>query len=441
VSLLGTTLDHSGANWIGVRIDSSGGDLEGSVRLATALAELDANTVRTVAYVPAEASGGAAIVALACDQLVMHPTARLAARSAGAGPGELQAAEVTLREALAPRTDRSWSLLAAMIDPGVELFEYRNKTTGATRIMSDEEAAEQPDPAVWQQLRPIQVGNEPMVFTGQRALELGVAWQDVESYDQLKALYGLTEDPVVAQPNWALEFIEALASPEFAVMLLMAGFAGFYIELRTPGLGVGGFVATVALVLFFWSKYLHGTAGWLEVLLFATGVAFLLLEIFVLPGFGVFGLGGGAMVIASLVLASLTFIAPHSANDVEELARSMGTVALAGVGVLVIAVFSSRFLPQVPVLRKMVLAPPPAEERAYMAKHEAVADYTSLIGTHGVATTDLRPSGKAEIEHRLVDVIAEGEPLEHGTPLVVVDARGNRVLVRAAESGERKAES
>lgn len=433
VSLLNTTIESTGANWVGVRIDSAGGDLEAAVRLATALAELDENTVRTVAYVPAEASGGAAIVALACDQLVMHPGARLTARTGPGGPGELEAARLSLRESLAPRTDRSWSLLAAMIDPGIELFEYHHKVSGETRIMSNEEAALQADAADWQQRRPVQAANEALAFDGVRAQELGLAWQNVESYDQLKAVYGIEQDPVVAQPNWALELIEALASPEFTVLLMMAGFAGIYIELRTPGLGVGAFVATVALVLFFWSKYLHGTAGWLEVLLFATGLAFLMLEIFVLPGFGIFGLGGGALVIASLVLASLTFIAPHNSSDMQELARSMGTVALAGVGMLVIVALSSRFLPQMPVLRKMVLAPPPPEERAYMEKHESVADYTDLIGTEGVATSHLRPAGKAQFDHRLVDVIAEGEPLDQGTRIVVVDARGNRVLVRAAE--------
>ena len=71
-------------------------------------------------------------------------------------------------------------------------------------------------------------------------------------------------------------------------------------------MGIGGFVSAVAFMLFFWSKFLHGTAGWLEVLLFLGGVCFLLLEVLVLPGFGIFGLGGGAMILASLVLASQT---------------------------------------------------------------------------------------------------------------------------------------
>ena len=435
-SLLGSTLETTEANWVGVRIDSAGGDLEASVRLATALARLDANSVRTVAYVPAEASGGAALVALSCDQLVMHPTARMLAGSSNVPPVEFDAARLALRESLAPRTEHGWSVLTAMIDPAEQLLNYRNRTTGASRIMSTAEAATLPDADAWQRGAPLQEAQQPLEISGERALQLGLAWQTVEGYDELKRLYCIEKDPAVAQPNWALELIEALASPEFAVLLMMVAFAGIYIELRTPGLGIGGFVSTVALVLFFWSKYLHGTAGWLEVLLFVTGVAFLLLEVFVLPGFGIFGLGGGAMVIASLVLASLTFIAPHSSSDMEELTRSLGSVALAGVGVVAIAMATSRFLPHAPLFRRMVLAPPPPEERNYMEKHESVVDYAHLVGLEGVATTHLRPAGKAEVDHQLLDVIAEGEPIDQGAAIVVVDARGNRVVVRSADRAE-----
>ncbi len=435
-SLLGVAIEQSGVNWIGIRIDSAGGDLEASVRLASTLARLDANSVRTVAYVPVEASGGAALVALACDQLVMHSTARLRSGPSTNRPAEIEAAKLALREALAPQTVHSWSLLMAMVDQGVELFQVQHKTTGAIRIMSGAEAAEPRHAGVWQRRKPVTKVGEVLEFTGPQALELGLAWQNVESYDQLKRIYTLDKDPVVAKPNWALELIEALASPEFAILLLMAGFAGIYIELRTPGLGVGAFVGAVALLLFFWSKYLHGTAGWLEVLLFVAGVSSILLEIFVLPGFGIFGLGGGALVIASLVLASLTFVQPHSPADMEELVRSMGMVAFAGVGVIVIAIASSRYLPQAPLLRKMVLAPPPPEERILLDHREAVADYEHLIGAPGVTTTSLRPSGKAEIDHQLIDVIAESEPLDPGTPIQVVDAHGNRVVVRRAKDAD-----
>ena len=432
-TLIGNALQKDSTNWIGVRIDSAGGDLEASVRLATTFARLDSNSVRTVAYVPAEAAGGAAVAALACDQLVMHPTAHLrAGKSAGQmAADELDAAKTTLRQSLAPRAGRSWSLLAAMIDPGIELFSYHHKTSGEDRLMSAEEAAQQPDAASWQRGQPLQENNQPLTLSGQRALELGIASQTVESFDELKQLFGFREDPPTVKPNWALELIEALASPEFAVLLLMAGFAGIYLELRTPGLGVGGFVGSVALMLFFWSKYLEGTAGWLEVLLFAAGISFILLEVFVIPGFGIFGLGGGMLVVASLVLASLTFVRPRSESDLEDLARAAGVVAIAGIGVMAFVVASRRYLPQAPVFRRMVLAPLPPAERAALDNRETLADYSSLVGAEGVAATHLRPAGKAKIGHQLVDVLAEGEPLDRGTPIVVVEAHANRVIVRA----------
>ncbi len=460
-TMLTTALDQN-YNWIGLRIDSAGGDLAASVQIASTLAKLDANSVRTVAYVASEAQGGAALAALACDQLIMHPNARLGVTGAPtAAPAEdaaivdrkalernrldkkaeLEAAKTSIRQSLAPRAEQSWSLLTAMVDSEVQLFLYRNKATGETRLMSSEEAAELSDPAVvnpvgnnpvvWQKGEPLAAAGEPQVIDGKRATQIGLARQTVESYDELKQLYGLSEDPPVAKPNWALELIEALASPEFSVILLMAGFAGIYIELRTPGVGVGAFVGSVAILLFFWSQYLHGTAGWLEVLLFVTGVCFLLMEIFVLPGFGIFGLGGGAMVIASLVLASLTFIRPRSEQDMEDLTNAVGKVAIAGAGMVAIMLVSRRYLPQAPLFRNVVLAPPGPEERILLYDRESVVDYSHLIGRVGVATTHLRPAGKAEVDHQLIDVIAESEPIDRGTPLEVVDAHANRVVVRA----------
>jgi membrane-bound serine protease (ClpP class) len=438
-TLLGAAVQQQGANWICVRIDSAGGDLAAGLRMASSLARLDANSVRTVAYVPSEAIGPAAVIALSCDQLAMHPTAKLAAvavarpqrkplnknRAAAPMNAELAAGVQTIRESLAPRTDHSWSLLAAMIDPTIELATYQNKTTGETRWMSPDEVAAQGDVAAWQVVADVK---ERLAFNGQEAQQQGLAWRTVDTFDELKQQFGLEGEIPNPQPNMALEFVEALATPELAMILLMVGFAGIYIELRTPGVGAGAFIGAVALLLFFWSKYLHGTAGWLEVLLFAAGFCFVMLEVFVLPGFGIFGLGGGALMLASLVLASLTFVRPHSEVELEELAHSVGAVALSGLGVMAFIIVSRRYLPQAPIFRNMVLEPPAEDD---LNQREAVVDYSQLIGAKGHAATDLRPAGKARINHELVDVIAEGEPLDSGTPVVVVEARGNRVVVRA----------
>ena len=109
------------------------------------------------------------------------------------------------------------------------------------------------------------------------------------------------DDPNAAD-TLAQQVLDALASPGLAWLLLLIGGAGLYIELHTPGFGLGGFVSMVAFIIYFWSQYLHGTSGWLEVMLFLAGLFCLAAEIFVLPGLGVLGLGGGVLVIASLVL-------------------------------------------------------------------------------------------------------------------------------------------
>ena len=143
----------------------------------------------------------------------------------------------------------------------------------------------------------------------------------VENFAQFKQYYGLENDPTLVEPGWADFLIQALASPGVAVLLLLIGGAALYIELHAPGIGIGGFVAAVCFLLFFWSRYLGGTAGWLEVTLFVAGVACLLLEVFVIPGFGIFGLGGGAMVLASLILASQTFILPQNDYQFDQLQK------------------------------------------------------------------------------------------------------------------------
>jgi membrane-bound serine protease (ClpP class) len=456
-TLLGNHLT-GGANWVGVRIDSVGGDLSACVELAARLAELDPNSVRTVAYVPVEARGGAAIIALACDQLVMHPDAvigvgpnaqRVPPRNDRQLPPPMQrrfppaaqeadpdaqpavdAAVASIRGSLANRADRGWSLMAAMVAPGIEIFRYRSKATGEERLMSSEEADDLPDAANWTRGDALGVGKAPLELTGAQAVQHGLAWHTVDNFDQLKRLFGI-DDMAVVEPNWALKLIHALASPGLATFLLFLGLIGMYIELKTPGVGVGGVVAALAFLLFFWSKYLEGTAGSLEIVLFVGGVVLMLIEIFVVPGVGVFGLAGGLMVIFSLVLASQTFVVPRSESQVDELRRSITVVVAAGLGMMGLAFATRRYLPKAPIFNRLVLEPPPPEERITLSHREALADYSNLVGVAGEAVTDLRPAGRALIGNQLIDVIAEGAPLDRGAKVVVVAAHAHRVLVRA----------
>ncbi|MEM6330969.1 MAG: NfeD family protein [Planctomycetota bacterium] len=530
-TLIGEEIGKRGANWIGLRIDSSGGDLESCIRLAATIAELEGSEVRTVAYVPVEAGGAAGLVALACDQLVMHPEATvgggiLSKQAEGdPGPAELEpapggdeddnegddkdvapqdgpdaaaevegddafdppaveapavepadapegenggpndnapkparrlpprqddaalaedaaepaaeqdseaaAAALAIRETLAPATDRTASLLTALVDPDLAVFRYTNRETGERRLLSRQAAAELPDAAAWRQGAKITRRGESLKLDAESATDLGVAWQVVEGFDELKRLYGFEADPRTATPNWANELVTALASPQLAMLLLLIGFIGIYVELNMPGVGFGGFIAAVAFVLFFWSRFTAQTAGLLEVMLFLTGVVCILIELLVLPGFGIFGLGGTLLVLASLVLANQTFWLPETESQLDELRTSLGTVAGAFVSFLVAGVLMRRYLPSTPLFRQMTLAPPAGADKIEQDNREAVADYAYLVGMTGVAATDLLPAGKAEIDGELLDVIAEGDIVDRGAEVVVVKARATRIVVRA----------
>ena len=95
-------------------------------------------------------------------------------------------------------------------------------------------------------------------------------------------------------------------------------------------------MSMVCFLLFFWSQFLNGTAGWLEALLFIAGAFCLALEIFVMPGVGIFGFGGGALMLASLVLASQTFVLPSLDNEYQlgKFQDSLFTVGGALVGLV-----------------------------------------------------------------------------------------------------------
>ena len=87
-------------------------------------------------------------------------------------------------------------------------------------------------------------------------------------------------------------------------MLLIIGLTGMYMEAMAPGHGVGGLIAAACFLLFFWSHFLGGTAGWLAVVFFALGVGCIAVEIFLLPGTIVSGLVGSGLVLVSLVMAA-----------------------------------------------------------------------------------------------------------------------------------------
>jgi membrane-bound ClpP family serine protease len=417
-------------------IDSAGGSPIDSLNLANFLAELDPSKVRTVAYVPNEALADAAFIALACDQIVLGPDARLGgAWPAGLSVEDLAHYAIPLGE-IARQKYRSPGLIGAFADSTQSVIRYVRRD-GQIDYFNPPLAAEaeRREPGQWRSDEEVVAANVPLQLTAERAQSLGVVRHVMGDFDQVWGMYGLEREPTLLEPSWVEDLIDALNSPGIAWLLLLLGGAGVYIELQSPGIGIGGFIALVCFVLFFWSHYLGGTVNWLEVLLFLAGAACLLLELFILPGFGIFGLGGGLLIIASLILASQTFIFPQNEYEVPQLLSSMMVISGMLVGFTAAAIFARRFLPHVPMLNQVILAPVTGAELEQLDRREALADFSHLLGQAGVTTTPLAPSGKARIGADHLDVMTEGEFVPRGTAVTVARVRGSQVVVRVQESG------
>ncbi|MBN1908193.1 MAG: hypothetical protein JW818_00505 [Pirellulales bacterium] len=433
--LIDDAIAKQGANFICLWIDSAGGSPADSMRLATHLAlDLPRDKVRTVAYVPGLARSDAALIALGCDQIVLGPNAVLG----GLGNHTFTREEIAtygdmIRQKLAPAKSRSWSLPLAMIDPNLEVFRYSRQ--GVDEYFCEAEWKEQPaheewvkGPMVEKELR-----GEPFKAKGAEAITYRLADHVVDNFTQFREIYGLEDDPALSELSWADVLVDALKHRGVGILLVILGFTALYFEFHVPGVGIGGFVAMVCFLLFFWGQFLGGTAGVLEIILFLAGVACILLEIFVFPGFGIFGLGGGALVIGSLVLASQTFIWPQNRYQMAEFQSSLMMVGGAIVGIVALAVLMNRWLPQAPVLGKVMLNPLSADEKEQLHRSESLVDYVDLVGQRGITTTQLTPSGKARFGDRLVDVISDSELIEPNVAIVVVEVHGSRVMVEPVD--------
>ena len=415
-------------NFICLVIDSPGGSMEASLRLGGYLAALDSSQVRTVALIENEALGDAAVVAIACDHIVMRSGSRLG------GPGTQQPSDATLADAIislqqiCDEKKRRWSLPVALIDPDIVVYKYTRNEGDVVERFSEAELAEQTEPQRWQRGDEVKSAGELLSLDAKAAKQLGIARHEIANFAELKQLYGLESDPDRIEPGWADQLISDLARPHIAFTLLFFAGIALMVEISSPGVGLGGFVAVVCFVLFFWSKYLDGTANWLEMILFVTGLIFILLEVFVIPGLGIFGVGGAALILASLVLASQTFIIPRNAYQMNQLPYSLLTIAAAGGGVVAGIVALRRFLETAPVLNRMVLP-----ESQQGQDREVIVDYDHLLGATGTTLTRLMPAGKVRIGDQIVQVVTDGMPVEPGHQVKVVEVLGNRVIVRSLE--------
>jgi membrane-bound serine protease (ClpP class) len=216
-----------------------------------------------------------------------------------------------------------------------------------------------------------------------------------------------------------------------------------------PGIGAGGIIATLCAGLFFWSNFMGGTAGILEVLLFIGGIGLIVLELFVIPGWGVSGILGFLLVLASAVLASQSFVIPQSTAEVTQFINTLTMIFVAMTLIAIGGVAITKRIGRIPFFNQIVLTPPvdlgssdPKKGNSTWSKPEPAAHPIVSIGDWGEAVTVLRPAGRARFASRSVDVISDGEFIDPGTRIRVVRIQGAIVTVtRVTADGPKPAQS
>ena len=149
----------------------------------------------------------------------------------------------------------------------------------------------------------------------------------------------------------------------------------------------------------------------LIIALLVLAIVLLICEALILPGFGVAGLAGVAA-LAGAITVSFLHLGPlwGSGALIASLGIALGTLWL---------------LPRTHAGRALVL-------KQVHANSAAPPELVGLVGRRGRALTVLRPAGAAEFDGQRVDVVTDGDFVEAGTPVRVVDVQGARVVVHAA---------
>lgn len=436
---------ESGVDVVILDIHSPGGFTAVTFELMDML--LDAEGVETVAFIEKDAISGAALMALAADRIVMLPDARIgdAGEIVMGRDGAFRYTEAKSRSVLAQKvrdtakaTGRPLALAEKMVDKDLVVFEATHKQDGTVRYFSERDWTSLEHPERWERGKPVREAGEEMFFiaNGARAVELGIADQTISSRDRLAEELGVEEPIPVLERSWVDTLVLILNSGIVTFLLLLIGMVALVIELSAPGIGVGGLTSVLCFGLFFWSRFLGGTTGWLEVTLFVIGLLFMATEIFLIPGFGVAGIGGLALTLGSLVMASRRVVWPEGDQQWLDLGVDVLTVAAAFGGFLVILLLLSSYLGDIPGLSRLTLKPQVAAEGpASISPEEAVslpAWQRVAVGDAGTTLSPLRPSGKMQFGDDTVDVVTEGDFVESGQTVKVIRKQGARVVVRPA---------
>lgn len=384
----------------------------------------DADTIRKAlmnapmpvyVWVENNAASAGALISLACDKIFMKEGSSMGAatvvnQSGEAVPDKYQSYMRGKMRATAESHGKD-----TVIENGDTLIRYRRDPRIA-------EAMVDPDLSI----EGLIDSGKVLTFTPEEAIKNRYCEGMANSLEEVLKLNNLQDAQIIKVEKSTLDKIVGFfANPAISGILLLVIFAGIYFELQTPGIGFPLLIAGIAAVLYLIPLYLDGLAANWEILMLIAGVALLIVEIFVTPGFGVAGISGIILLLTGLTLSMIRNVDfDFSMTPREELIRALTTLVLALVGFIVLAFAGiGRFL-QTGLFRKIVL-----EDTLSGTSANPTLGEVDLTGMTGIAFTDIRPFGKIFIDDKLFPVKSLGEYYSKDSTLLVIGKEGNYWLV------------
>jgi membrane-bound serine protease (ClpP class) len=425
-------------------VNTFGGRVDSALQIATLIGSTA--PAASVAFVTAGPEGtgvswsAGALISLACSRIYMAPGTSIgAAAPVTVGPeGALPASEKVVSAiraqiaAFAEKNGYPVGVARAMVDQDIELREVfvdgRLRVADADEIREIERESKASGGSV-EIGRVVSPRGKLLTLTAMEMERYGLSSGTVADRAGLLPLLGLENGAYeLYDESPADRAVGVATSGGFTALLILIGLVALFLEIATPGFGVPGTVAVICFAIVFSSYALLGTVGSLELLLFVVGLVLLILEIFVIPGFGVAGVSGILLVAASLVLSMQEFVVPGFAWQRELFRRNLlvvGFGVVSALGVLGAIAFAA---PKLVPFRRLTLSESQSAEGGYTVQTRE--DASRYVGKKGLAVTTLRPSGKAEIGEEVLSVEAEGEFVEKGSEVEVIEVSANRILVR-----------
>lgn len=444
-------------------VETPGGRVDSALKI---IREIQKTKIPTIAFVNRRAISAGAMISTACDQIVMTSGATIGdsqpVDSRGVEASEKIVSDLrgTIRST-AERSNRNPDIAETMVDKKQYLVRLRNGDI--IKLRPDEYSAEQ---KAGTQMEVLVSEGELLTLTTRQALDYGYVECQAETLSELLAQYQiveidqnfreddsdtiisvLTQEGIQSQqemlgigqvtPIKSLKDAQVtryavtigdrilffMTSPYISALLLSLGGLGLFVEIRTPGFGIPGLLGILFIGLFFGGHMLHQIPNVWIPLLFVVGLALIVLEVFVIPGFGLAGILGLILMFVSVFYVFFM--------NTEDFNIALLWLSISVILTSVLAVVATIFLPKTSPFQRFALGTVMSTDQGYHSAGNE--DFESFIGKTGVAITPLRPAGTARIDNKRLDVVTVGDFIAQNTPVKVYDVEGSKISVEALE--------